>query len=216
MFTRIYLPAKYSQAMSAAPPAGVVLTPDEIAAERAARAAARAAAAPARARDAARRADAKNRREVKELVNTGGQEARSGTHSMQWENGMWYTRAQMARITRLNKSIAQYKKEQAEETVRELRARDRPVVHAGVAENPHVGVNLGQGRKKGKSRPTMVGGGPIMRTAEYRPRMWPRLGLPDPIGMGRQSGGAKRGSAGPHTARTLDGMPIHVPPSLQW
>lgn len=211
--------------MSAAPAAGVILTPDEIAAERAARAARSAAAAPARARDAARRAEAKNRREVRELVNTGGQNARSGTHNIQYENGKWYTRAQMARITMFHKSIAQYKKEQAEETARELRARDRPVVHAGVAENPHVGVNLGQGRrvsvrtqqgKKGKSRPTMVGGGAIMRTAEYRPRMWPRLGLPDPIGMSGQSGGAKRGSAGPQTAHTLDGMPIHVPPSLQW
>lgn len=198
--------------MSAAPPAGVVLTPDDIAAERAARAARSAAAAPARARDATRRAEAKEAREVKELVNTGGQDARSGTHNMQHPDGKWYTRVQMARIKRQgkwHKSAQTLKKEQMAEHVRELRARDTPEVHAGAVENPHVGVNLGQGRKKGKSRPTMVGSGPIMRTAEYRPRMWPRLGLPDPIGMSGQSGGARQ-------AKTLDGMPIHVPAVLNW
>lgn len=88
---------------------------------------------------------------------------------------------------------AAHRQAQQAENVRELQSRNTPQVHAPAVLGP--GINLGSGRKK-KGKGKMVGGGAQIKLAV----------MPNRIGVAMHG-------MGKH-ARTLDGMPIHVPYQL--
>lgn len=154
------------------------------------------------------------------LLQHQGRNARAFNFTHQHMNGKWYKADQKRRLIAGDKWVewdaegaSKPARERAarEETVREMRARDRPQVESTAVAGPNIGFNLGSGRKK-RGKGKMVGTGSDIRLA-VMPAVMP---IRDPWqytqrGMGDSGRSGQKSVIG----YTLDGMPIHGQPQPQ-